>query len=416
MLSSLFIALKDLRVWARDPSALGILIAMPAVLIVILGSALGGVMNSGGGTQIKVAIVNLDSRIGLAAREGDQAAKLEDALANSDRIKSLFEIERTRDLADVRARVASGDLAAALIIPKGFGAHLGDGRPVDLEVITDPGSGTAAGIWESVVRAVAIRYSAVTIVVRTALEAAVNSDSPLLAQPGGAGAIEGMAITQAAKDDALDSVAVDDTTVTGSVKVTSLDYYALSMTAMFLMFGAMYGAFSTIRERREQTMSRMLASPTPRTAVIGGKMLGVFALGASQFLALYVFTRFVLHVQWGASPAATLLVAFGEVAAVTGLATLISSLAKSERGVGGIGPLVVQIQALVGGAFFPITILPSWLQWVRFLSVVGWTIDGWRRVQIEGLGVVGVMQPVAVLFGFAIAFYAFGVWRAEART
>jgi ABC-2 type transport system permease protein len=302
------------------------------------------------------------------------------------------------------------------VIPKGFGAHLGDGTAVKLEVLTDPGSATAAGIWESVVKAVATRYSAVTVVVRTALEAAQNSDSALLAQQGGVGQIEGLAVSQAAKDDALDSVAVDDTVASGNVKVTSLDYYALSMTAMFLMFGAMYGAFSTIRERREQTMARMLASPTPRSAVVGGKMLGIFALGVAQFVALYVFTRFVLHVQWGADPIATLLVAFGEVAAVTGLATLISSLAKSERGVGGIGPVVVQIQALVGGAFFPVTVLPSWLQWVRFLSVVGWTIEGWRRVQIEGMGVGGVIGPVAVLLGFAAAFYAFGVWRMAARS
>ena len=414
MRRAIYIALKDLRVWARDPAALGVLIAMPAILIVILGSALGGIMG-GGGAQINVAIVNLDSRILNTTRSDDQAAKLEDALTGSDRIKALFSIERSRDLAGTRARVASGELAAALVIPKGFGAHLGDGKPVRLEVFTDPGSGTAAGIWESVVKAVATRYSAVTIVVRTTMEAAQNSDSAILTQPGGANAIAGLAITQAAKDGALDSVTVDDTVTSGNVKITSLDYYALSMTAMFLMFGAMYGAFSTIRERREQTMSRMLASPTPRTAVVGGKMLGVFALGASQFVALYLFTRFVLHVEWGANPVATVLVAFGEVAAVTGLSTLIASLAKSERGVGGIGPLVVQIQALVGGAFFPVTILPSWLQWVRFLSVVGWTIEGWRAVQVEGLGVAGVLQPVAVLVGFALVFYAFGVWRTAAQ-
>jgi ABC-2 type transport system permease protein len=145
-------------------------------------------------------------------------------------------------------------------------------------------------------------------------------------------------------------------------------------------------------------------------------MLGVFLLGASQFLALYLFTRFALRVQWGAHPLATTLVAFAQIAAVTGLATLISSLAKSERGVGGIGPLVVQIQALIGGAFFPITILPAWLQWVRFLSVVGWTMEGWRRVQIEGMGVTGVLQPVAVMLAMALAFYAFGVWRTSTET
>jgi ABC-2 type transport system permease protein len=411
---ALYIALKDLLTWARDPSALGILIAMPAVLILILGSALGGIMGGGGGTQIKVAIVNLDTRISDTRRD-DQAAKLEDALLESDRIKALFVMERSRDLAGIRERVASGDLAAALVIPKGFGVHLGDMQSVNLQVLTDPGSATTAGIWASVVKAVAARYSAVTVVVRTALEAVQNSNSALLAQPGGAAQVAGLAVSQAVKDDALDAVAVDDTVTGGAAKVTSLDYYALSMTAMFLMFGAMYGAFSMVRERREQTMARMLASPTPSSAIVGGKMLGVFALGAVQFIALYLFTKFVLHVQWGASPVAVILVAFAEIAAVTGLATLISSIAKTERGVGGIGSQTVQLQALIGGAYFPITILPGWLQPVRFLSVTGWTIEGWRRVQVEGLGVSGVLGPVAALMLFAVTFYAFGVWRTEAR-
>lgn len=411
----LHIAAKDLLTWSRDPSALGILIAMPALLIVILGSALGQAMGGGGGTHIKVAIVNLDTRLGLLDRSSDQAAKLEDALVESERVTALFDIERTRDLSRTRGRVESGDLAAALVIPKGFGDRLGAGRPVNLEVLADPGSGTTAGIWESVVKAVSTRYSSVTIVVRTAVEAAQNANSALLTQPGGTGIVTGMAVSQAARDDALDMVSVDDTTAAVSAQVSSLDYYALSMTAMFLMFGAMTGAFSTIKERREQTMSRMLSSPTPSGSVVAGKMLGVFALGAAQFAALYVFTLVVLRVQWGADPLATILVAAGEIAAVTGLATLISSLAKSERGVGGIGPMVVQIQALIGGAFFPITVLPEWMQWVRFLSVTGWTIEGWRRVQIEGLGVAGVFVPVCALLGFAVLFYGFGVWRTEAR-
>jgi ABC-2 type transport system permease protein len=412
----LTIAIKDLREWVRNPSALAVLIAMPAVLIVILGSALGGTMGGGDdSTKIKVAIVNLDSRILNRARSDDQAAKLTDALTDSDRIKAMFTIERSRNLADVQTRVESGDLAAALVIPKGFGADLGQGQPTKLLVLKDPGSGTTASIWEAVVRAVATRYSSITIVVRTTLEAATNSASPALASPGGVGQLQGLAISQAAKDDALDSVTVDDTIASGGVKVTSLDYYALSMTAMFLMFGAMFGAFSTVRERREQTMSRMLSTPAPRSAVVGGKMLGVFLLGAAQFGALYAFTALVLHVQWGLHPVATVLVALAEIAAVTGLATLISGLAKSERGVGGIGPMVVQIQALVGGAFFPITIFPEWLQWVRYLSVVGWAIEGWRRVQVEGMGVLGVIGPVSALLCFAGAFYAFGVWRTAAR-
>jgi ABC-2 type transport system permease protein len=409
------IALKDLLVWLRDPAALGILLGMPALLIVILGSALGG-LSSGGSAQIAVAIVNQDSRLLARPNADDQAADLENAIIDSKRIKALFHIQRSRDLAETTARVASGELAAALVIPHGFGDDLGSGRSVKLVVLTDPGSGTAAGIWTSVVEAVATRYSAASIVVRTTMETARNTNSPALSRPGGAAQLTGYAIAQGARDDALDAVQVTDDVASGTVKLGMIDYYALSMTAMFLMFGAMYGAFSTVRENRERTMARMLASPTPRSAVVGGKMLGVFVLGVFQFLCLYLFTRFVLHVQWGSSTTATVLVAFAEIAAVVGLGTLISSFAHTERAVGGIGPLVVQIQALVGGAFFPVDVLPSWLQWVRFLSVVGWAMEGWRRIQVQGMGVPGVMGPVAALLAFAVVFYAVGVARAGVET
>ena len=407
------IAFKDLRVWARDPAAMGILLGMPAILILILGSALGGIM-SGGGSRISVAIVNLDSRILPIARPDDQAAKLEDALTGSSRLKALFVMQRTHDLARVEQRIANGELSAALVIPKGFGADLA-ASDATLLVLKDPGAGIAAGIWESVVKAVATRYSAVLVVAKTTTQAAQDARSPALSRPGGLSALVGMAIARGARDDALDAVKIDETTVSGSTKVSSLDYYSLSMTAMFLMFGAMFGAFSTINERREQTMDRMLASPTPKASVVGGKMLGVFLLGMVQFVALYVFTRFMLHVEWGANPLATFMVGSGEVAAVTGLATLIASLARTARAAGGIGPLLVQIQALVGGAFFPVTILPPWIQPIRYLSIVGWTMEGWRRVQVLGHGVSAVLVPTLALLAFSAVFFAFGVWRAEAR-
>jgi len=408
MRSAFQIAAKDLRVWLRDPSAMGILLGMPAILILILGFALGGIMG-GGSTRIPVAIVNLDSRV-VPVRD-DQAAELEDRLVSAKRIRALFEIERSRDLAEVTTRVSEGDLSAALVIPHGFGADLSSGRPVKLVVIADPGAELSAGIWESIVRSVATRYSAASVVVRTALEAAGREAPQAFAQPGGAAAISGLAVARGSRDDALDGVKVDDTIVTSGANISAIDYYSLSMTAMFLMFGSMFGAFSTIRERREQTMDRMMTAPVSRAAIVGGKMLGVFVLGMVQFAVLYGFTRFALNVEWGPNLAATTLVAMAAMAAVTGLATLISSVATTERAAGGIGPLVVQIQALLGGAFFPIAILPEWIQWVKYLSVVGWTMEGWRRVQMMGVGIPGVIGPALALFAFAVVFFAFGVWR-----
>ena len=59
----LTVTLKDLRVLTRDVAALGVLLGMPMILILILGSAFGGLAGEAG-FDARVAIVNLDSGVG----------------------------------------------------------------------------------------------------------------------------------------------------------------------------------------------------------------------------------------------------------------------------------------------------------------------------------------------------------------
>lgn len=411
MRSAWHIALKDLLVWVRDPSALGILLAMPAVLILILGSAFGGLGGSGS-TAIPVAIVDL-SRGDTAVAGDDQPASdiLVEALTTTDRIKDVFDITLLPTERAAREQVRSGEIAAALVIPKGFDHDVAVGTDTKIEVLKDPGSLTSADIWGGVVDALATRLSAASVSVQTVVQTVERGNPAALAT--GAGPLIAEAIEVVTSDDAFDGVKVSDSEA--DVAATSaLDYVGLSMVAMFLMFGAMFGAFSSIRERREQTMDRMLSTPTPRAMVVGGKMLSVFLLGMAQFAVLYTFTRFVYGVDWGDHPMATIVVGAAEMCAVTGLATLIAAFATTERAVGGIGPLVIQIQALIGGAFFPLSTLPEWIQPIRFLSVIGWTMEGWRAIQTRGAGLLEVLGPVTALLVIAAALFGVGVWRAEA--
>lgn len=413
MMRAWYIALKDLLVWSRDPSALGILLGMPAVLIFILGSALGGAMEGGG--SINVAIVDLSrghaTAVGSEAPPSDELAS---ALTESERVTALFRIETLSSERAARDRVRSGEVAAALVIPAGFDEAVAAGRSTDLVVLKDPGSAMASSIWESVVRSMAAQFSAASVSVQTVVET-VSRGNPAALARGGSDVLVGKAVKAVTEEGALEGVQITDDVQTDVVEVTAIDYYGLSMASMFLMFGAMYGAFSTIKENREQTLNRMLAAPTERAAIVGGKTLSVFCLGMAQFTVLYVFTRFVFGVEWGASWVATFVVAAAEVLAVTGLATLIASFARTERSVGGIAPLVVQIQALMGGAFFAISVLPEWVQPVRYLSVVGWTMEGWVAIQVRGAGVSEVLGPVAALCGIALVLFLIGVWRTEAR-
>lgn len=405
-----YIALKDLQVWTRDPTALGILLGMPIVLILILGSALGGAMES----NIKVAVVDLSrGHATSAGSEKPPSDELVSAMLESKRLDDLFDIEQLPSERIARARVRDGSISAALLVPAGFDEAVANGRSVNLVVLKDPGSETAAGIWESVVNAFAAQFSAASVSVQTVVETVQRGNPAALAMGGGA--LVARAVEAVTAEDALDGVTVTDTKASGVVRVTPIDYYGLSMVSMFLMFGAMFGAFSTIKENREQTMNRMLSTPTARTGVVGGKMLSVFLLGMVQFAVLYVFTRFVFGVEWGGDPLATWVVAAAEMLAVTGLATLIASFARTERAAGGIGPMVVQIQALIGGAFFAIAVLPEWVQPVRYFSVIGWAMEGWTAIQTRGAGLADVWQSVVALLMMAGVMFAFGVWRTEAR-
>ncbi len=405
------IALKDMLVWIRDPTALGILLGMPVVLIFILGSALGGVADGGG--SISVAIVDLSrgssTAVGSSKPPSDE---LVDAMLESDRLADLFDIRLLHSERVARAELRAGRISAALIVPAGFDEDVSSGREVDLVVLKDPGSETGAGIWETVVTAFATRFSAASVSVQTVTETVSRGNPAALA--AGGGALVARAVEAVTAEDALEGVSVVEDAATNVVHVTAIDFYGMSMVSMFLMFGAMFGAFSTIKENREQTMNRMLTTPSPRWTIVGGKMLSVFVLGMSQFVLLYLFTRFVFGVEWGGDALATFVVAAAEMLAVTGLATLIASFARSERAAGGIGPLIVQIQALIGGAFFTIAVLPEWVQPIRFFSVIGWTMEAWSAIQVRGAGLGDVLVPVAALAGISAALFAIGVWRMEA--
>lgn len=399
----------------RDVAALGVLLAMPMLLIFILASAFGGIGGEGGDIDARVAIVNLDA--GAANAPGGAVTPVGDEvtaqLTGSETVSGIFAIEQRDDAEEVRSEVERGDMLAALIIPEEFTASIAAGDPIELEVLKDPGSELTAGIWESIVRSVAADISRVSIIAQTASQSVAQSGGSAQA----AGAAAGIAAQEASAEDAQRAIVVEQVAQAQDTQVdlAGKDFYSLSMTSMFLVFGAMFGAFGFITERREKTMSRLLTTPTAHTEYIGGKMLAIFVLGMVQFTILYVFTRFAYGVQWGDDPLATFSVAAAMLVAVTGLAVLIASLAKSERGAGGFGSLIVQIMALIGGVFFPIAVLPEWLRPIRYFSIMGWGLEGFQDIQIHGAGLADVMVPILALIGMGLAFFLFGVWRLGAE-
>jgi ABC-2 type transport system permease protein len=182
------------------------------------------------------------------------------------------------------------------------------------------------------------------------------------------------------------------------------------MSGMFLLFGGMFGAFNFVRERREQTLARMLSTPASKVTIVGGKALGVLAIGALQFIVLLAGTRFFFQVDWGTSVLATLLVGLAEAVAAAGLAMTLAALGRSERAIGGIAPAFIMLFAALGGSMIPAEQLPKWLLPVQVLSPVYWTVDGFLQVMRGGV-LADVLPNVGAVLAIGIVLFTFGVWR-----
>jgi ABC-2 type transport system permease protein len=391
----LHIGVKDLTITVRDASALGILLLMPAVLIFVLGSALGNLAANLDKTPL--GIVNLD--------RGDVGSRVTDAFFTDAELSRLFLASRYRTAADARAAVSRGDLAGALVVPADFSRRLDTGKRSELLLYTDPGRAVAGTIIRSVTDAVSTQVSAASIAARTS---AFYVSSVPVSDPSFVGRVIGRAVQSATETGALTAVGLEETTATRGKEIDNLSYYAVGMSAMFILFGSMFGAFALIRERDEWTLARVMMTPATRVDIIGGKMLGVFIVGLAQFAVLYAFTT-VIGVKWG-DPMAVGLVAVPTVAAATGMSVLIAAVAKTVRAVSGIAQIIIQFMAAVGGSFLPVAAFPAWLQPLHYASVNGWAIDGFLEAMRGGSALV-VLPHAGVLMAMGLAFGAFGAWR-----
>lgn len=393
----LHIAIKDILVTVRDRPALGILLAMPMVLILILGMALGG--GSPEIEQIDVVIVNQD--------KGDIGKEVADGFVESDELKKLFETHLWQDSSKARSEVEKGELAGVLVIPEDFSEKVEAAEAVQLQIFTDPGQDIPAGIFRSVVNSIATRISAASIAAQTTAE--VLAESKMVTNKQEVSRYVNEAVEEASKEEALTSIGTKEAESETKRTMTSIDYYSAGMTVMFLLFGAMFGAFSFIGERTEWTLPRLLTIPARKTSIVGGKMLGIFAIGIVQFIILYTFTR-LLGAYWGPSLVGVMLLAVGTVISTTGLSILFSAIAKTRRALGAIAPLVIIIMAITGGSMLPVEIFPEWLKTIHYFTVNGWAIDGFLDL-MEGASAAAVLPNTAVLLGMGLLFFLVGVWR-----
>ncbi len=72
--------------------------------------------------------------------------------------------------------------------------------------------------------------------------------------------------------------------------------------------------------------------------------------------------------------------------------------------------LVGPASGLLGGIFYPVDVMPEWLQTLSQCIPVTHAVDAMRHIMIQGAGIKNVFPQVMILSLFAFVLFPFGMW------
>jgi len=406
------IALKDLKIMFRDPSALVWMLAMPIALTLAMAFAFGRLTGGGqaaGLSNIPVIIVDLD---------GGQMSEPIGQTFQSQDLADLIDATTSADEAAARKAVDEDKIAAAIIIPTGFTEKIlpaalqqGDFSALlqreqgVVEVYASPERPISSSIVRSIVNAVLNRMTAAGAAAQTSITQLIVSGYVSPQDMEKIGNEIGMRVgEQATQAEQMKLTVQSAGAQNNSGGFDWMAYMAPSMAVLFLMFTVSLGGRSILAERQWGTLQRLLISPSSAAQVLGGKVSGIFLTGLAQMVILIAFSALAFGVRWGA-PAALIALIVATVFAATGWGALIAAYAKSPGQAMSIGSMMALVFAGLAGNFVPRQNYPEWLQQISLITPNAWALEGFQSLG-QGGGMNEVLVSIVALTIMGVVLFA----------
>lgn len=376
------IALKDLRLIFRDPSALVLMLLAPFLLTIGMG-ALTGRFSGGGAsgiTNIPVVIVNNDGGI---------LGEVLIEIFNSPDLEELVSPFIQDNFSAAKASVDSNQSAAAILIPAGFSdsimgmtADLDADATVAIEIYSNPTRPTSVNVLRSIVDQFINQVEVGRVSAAVVVSQLIQNGIITPAEAGEIGAEIGWEMAQGVGESSSIQVKTDRAEGEG-IGFDILAYMAPGMATMFLMFTVTYGARSLLVENQAGTLPRLLVSPTRPANVLGGKFTGILLSAVAQLVILIGGTSVLFGLQWGDTLGVILLIlaaAFG----ATGWGMLFAAFLKTPGQIAISGSAIMLLFGLLGGSFFDLNMLPDWVQVFSKITPNAWANNGFYILSLGG--------------------------------
>ena len=168
--------------------------------------------------------------------------------------------------------------------------------------------------------------------------------------------------------------------------LTYLQFITPGILTQSVTFIAIFYGLSIIWERDMGILQKLLVTPTPRLALVWGKMISAGIRGLSQAIIIFIFAfilQIPLHMTVISLVGVILVVMLG-AGFFAGLSMIIASIVKTRERFMGIGQVITLPLFFASNAIYPISIMPPWLQFVATINPLSYMVDGLRALLVTG--------------------------------
>lgn len=173
--------------------------------------------------------------------------------------------------------------------------------------------------------------------------------------------------------------------------------------AQSVLFISIFYGITLVWERDVGLLTKLLSTPSPRSSIVVGKALAAGVRGVSQLIIIYALALII-----GVKLRHNLLDVSGIIMVIILLAMCFSSFSmclasvfKTRERMMGIGQMITMPLFFASNAIYPISMMPSWLQFVSQINPLSYVVDALRSMLLTG-DYTNLSKDIAMLFFFTM--------------
>ena len=379
---SLLLAGKDTRIFFKDRFAVVFAFAFPLLFTLGFTLALGGILSDD--ESLEITLVTREEGQGSLSRQ------IIDGLAAGE----AFTVNEL-DYTTARGQVEDGALSGFIAFSVGFTDSLmgGDGTAV-LEVVTNPDDPENAAALEAVANTIARQVSNAQLAVLSVTLLPPEADPVTVMQR----------LPDFADPASTQLVSFTNEQVGERERPNASNFTLSGYLTMFIFFAAALSAEAIARERKNQTLERLLTNGVLRESIIFGKFLMGAYRGVMQVVVLWGVGIVAFGIDLGSSPLAVILVSLAIVFTSSAFGVMLAALVRTAEGASSAGVLASLVLAPLGGSWWPLFITPDWMQALGKLTPHGWANTAFNNLMLFDADFGDVVMNMVAVAAFGVAF------------